>query len=102
MLLEGEGYVACYALTGAAGLELIARIDADAVLLDYALPDMTGADVGQALRLDPSTSGIKILMCTSTPEETVRPHFSGYHAFLVKPVALQHLMRELETALTRH
>lgn len=34
MLLELEGYIAGFALTGAAGLDLVFRSSADAVLLD--------------------------------------------------------------------
>jgi len=98
MLLEAEGYVAEYALTGAAGLALVNRMGADAVLLDFMLPDMTGAAVGNALRRSTATSGIKILMCTSTPEETVRAEFSSYNAFLCKPVAHGHLVRALVSA----
>jgi len=99
MLLELEGYVAQYALTGASGLVLIETMGADAVLLDFALPDMTGAEVGHALRRNPATSGVKILMCTSTLEETVKPRFADYDAFLEKPVAHYRLMHELEGAL---
>jgi CheY-like chemotaxis protein len=55
MLLELEGYIACFALTGAAGLNLVFRSGAHAVVLDYMLPDMTGADVAIALRADPAT-----------------------------------------------
>jgi CheY-like chemotaxis protein len=99
LLLELGGYVAQYALTGATGLELVGRISPDAVLLDFVLPDMTGAEVARALRREAATSGIKILMCTSTLEETVRPQFSDYAAFLEKPVAHSRLMHELQGAL---
>ena len=101
-LLELEGYIACFALTGAAGLDLVFRSSADAVLLDYVLPDMTGADVAIALRADPATRKLPILMCTGTAEATVRESFSAYHAFLVKPVAHADLMRSLDLAFAPH
>ena len=102
MLLELEGYIACFALTGAAGLDLVFRSSADAVLLDYVLPDMTGADVAIALRADPATRKLPILMCTGTAEATVRESFSAYDAFLVKPVAHADLMRSLDLAFAPH
>ena len=68
MLLELEGYIACFALTGAAGLNLVFRSGAHAVVLDHMLPDMTGADVAIALRADPATRELPILMCTSTAD----------------------------------
>jgi CheY-like chemotaxis protein len=101
-LLELEGYIACFALTGAAGLDLVFRSRTDAVLLDYMLPDMTGADVAIALRADPATRKLPILMCTGTAEATVRERFSSYHAFLAKPVAHADLMRSLDLAFAPH
>jgi CheY-like chemotaxis protein len=67
MLLQLEGYIACFAMTGAAGTDLVSRSSADAVLLDYILPDMTGADVAIALRADPATRKVHIIMCTAVP-----------------------------------
>jgi CheY-like chemotaxis protein len=102
MLLEHEGYVVCFALSGAAGLDLVLRSGADAVLLDYVLPDMTGADVAIALRADPATRELHIIMCSGTAEATVRERFSAYDAFLTKPVAYVDLMRSLDLAFTPH
>jgi len=98
MLLQLEGYIACFAMTGAAGTDLVSRSSADAVLLDYILPDMTGADVAIALRADPATRKVHIIMCTGSSEVTVRERFSDYHAFLAKPVAHADLMRSLDLA----
>jgi len=98
ILLELEGYIVRIALTGAAGMELVVSSSAHAVLLDYELPDMTGADVAMALRGHPRTRKVHIIMCTGTAEVTVRERFSDYHAFLAKPVAHADLMRSLDLA----
>ena len=102
MTLEREGYLASFAVTGAAGLEMVLRSSADAVLLDYMLPDMTGADVAIALRADPVTRKLHIIMCTGTAEAMVRERFSDYDGFLAKPVAHADLMRSLDSAFTPH
>jgi len=102
LLLELEGYTACFALTGAAAIDLALRSSADAVLLDYMLPDMTGAEVAIALRADPKTRKVHIIMCTGTAEATVRESFADYHAFLTKPVAPTDLMRSLDLAFASH
>jgi len=102
LLLELEGYTACFARTGAAGIDLAVRSSADAVLLDYMLPDMTGADVAIALRADPKTRKVHIIMCTGTAEATVRERFADYHAVLAKPVAPADLMRSLDLAFATH
>lgn len=102
LLLEHEGYVATFAVTGAEGLELMASGEADAILLDYMLPDMTGADIAIALRADPARRHVHIIMCTGTDEVTVRKTFTDYHAFLAKPVALADLVRSLDRAFAKH
>ena len=71
-MLELKGYSACFAVTGEAGMDLVVRSRADAVLLDYMLPDTTGADVAIALRADPTTRKVHIIMCTGTAEVMVR------------------------------
>jgi CheY-like chemotaxis protein len=101
MLLESKGYRASFALTGTAGLALVASTGAHAVLLDYMLPDMTGADVAVILRSAPATCEVPILMCTGTAEAIVRKTFSAYHTFLVKPVAPVDLMRALDSVFTQ-
>ena len=102
LMLELEGYLVSFAVTGTAGLEMVSRCRADAVLLDYMLPDMTGADIGIALRADPTTRKVHSIMCTGTDELTVREGFSDYHAFLAKPVAHADLMRSLDLAFALH
>jgi two-component system, OmpR family, phosphate regulon response regulator PhoB len=102
VLLELEGYIARFALTGATGMDLVLRSRPDAVVLDYMLPDMTGAEVAIALRADPTTRKVHIIMCTGTAEVTVRERFTDYHAFLTKPVAPADLMRSLDLAFATH
>jgi CheY-like chemotaxis protein len=99
MLLRSEGYGAQYALSGKAGIALSCALDADAVLLDYMLPDMNGAEVGEQLRRMPEMQNLKIVMCTSMPEEIVQPRFGDYDAYLTKPVLRDRLVRTLDTAL---
>jgi len=99
MLLEAEGYRALYALSGKTALALVEAEAPDALLLDYMLPDMSGGEVGLALRSSPSAVNLRILMYTSTPEEVVRPVFDDYDAFLGKPVLHDRLVTALDRAL---
>lgn len=50
VVLEREGYVVLTANDGATGLTLFGTNQVDAVILDYAMPGMDGAQVAQALR----------------------------------------------------
>ena len=57
--------------------------------------------VAMAFRADPETRKVEIIMCTGTPEVTLR-EVADYHGFLTKPVALTDLMRSLDLAFKTH
>ncbi|MEO7057274.1 MAG: response regulator [Caldimonas sp.] len=86
MLLELEGYRALGATDGPAGIRIAEEVRADLVVLDFMLPDMNGAAIGKVLRAHPFLGGVRIVMCSATPEATVRRSFTGYDVFLTKPV----------------
>lgn len=50
ILLERAGYTVLGALDGGEGIELFAQHPIDAVVLDYAMPGMNGAEVATRLR----------------------------------------------------
>jgi CheY-like chemotaxis protein len=63
MLLQREGYEVLTALSGGVGLELFKANPVEAVVLDYAMPEMDGGQVAEELkRLNPS---IKILLLSA-------------------------------------
>ena len=62
-------------------------------MLDYMMPVMSGAQMGQALRASPDTRDMKIVMNSSLPEEAVRDHFDSYDAYLRKPYKLDVALR---------
>ncbi len=86
MLLELEGYRALGAIDGPTGIGLAEEAGADLVVLDFMLPGMDGAAIGNALRAHPAFGNLRIVMCSATPEPTVRRSFTGYDVFLLKPV----------------
>jgi len=85
LILEDEGYEAHCAVNGRQGLDRVAEVQPQLVVIDYMMPIMNGAAMGQALRESPLTRQIKIVMNSSLPEAAVRQHFDGYDAFLRKP-----------------
>lgn len=73
MVLESTGYSVLTAASAQAGLALFASCPADAVLLDYGMPEMNGGEVAAAMKaMKPE---IPILMLSALPSlpEDARP-----------------------------
>jgi signal transduction histidine kinase/DNA-binding response OmpR family regulator len=64
-MLAGANYHVDQAMTGADGLRQARSLKPDAILLDVNLPDMSGLDVCRALRQDPLTASLPIVILTS-------------------------------------
>jgi CheY-like chemotaxis protein len=64
-LLVGEGYEVSLVETGAGTRAAARQIRPDLLILDVRLPDMSGFEVLNLLRLDPETQSIPILLCTA-------------------------------------
>lgn len=99
MLLEMSGYAAFGETRGASGIRKAAEVGADLVILDFMLPEMNGAEIGKALRADASLAELRILMMSATPEPTVKQSFSGYDAFLAKPVFADDLLVAIDALI---
>jgi DNA-binding response OmpR family regulator len=62
--LEGEGFAVAQALTGAEMRQQLAAARPDLIVLDVLLPDADGRDLLAALKKDPKTSAIPVLLWT--------------------------------------
>jgi len=96
MLLEMSGYDAFGETAGANGIRKSTEVGADLVVLDFLLPEMNGAEIGTALRAEPSLAALKILMLSATPEAMVRHSFTAYDGFLAKPVFAEDLLAAID------
>ena len=73
MLLESQGYEVHTASSGREGLAMFARHRVPAVVLDYAMPEMNGAEVAAALkRLDPAVRILLFSAYVNLPKEELR------------------------------
>jgi CheY-like chemotaxis protein len=90
-ILEYTGHEVLDAPDGETGLALIRGARPDLVLLDLGLPVRDGRDVARALKADPATAGIPIIVETAAAEETTRDWALalGCSEFLEKPVELR-------------
>lgn len=70
MLLERAGYRVFTALDGIEGLEIFAREPIEAVVLDFAMPGMTGGEVASSMRVvKPHVPILMLSAYTSLPPE---------------------------------
>jgi two-component system alkaline phosphatase synthesis response regulator PhoP len=89
------------AADGEAALELARRERPDLIVLDVMMPRRTGLEVARALRLDPATATLPILMLTGLGEEKDREEVLalGVSGYLVKPFSPLELMKRVQEVL---
>lgn len=94
---DGEYRVLCVG-NGAQALRKIAESRPDIVLLDVIMPEKNGYEVCEAMRLDPATSGIPVLLLTGTfePFDSRRADAAGADGHLTKPFESHTLVARVE------
>ena len=86
---------------GTTALSLAKQVIPHLILLDWMMPGMDGLEVLEALRSDPETSGIHIIMLTARDqkEDIDRGLAAGADAYLVKPFSPLVLLKAVDEAL---
>ena len=69
MLLRDEDFDVKVAVIGTGAYDLIRTSRPDLVILDVRLPDISGWDILQALKLNPETAQIPVLVCSAAVQE---------------------------------
>lgn len=87
-LLEHMGHEVFVAYTGARALEVAHERRPDVVLLDLALPDVSGFDVARSMRKDAGLTATRIIGLTGfgSDEHRKRAKEAGLDDYVVKPV----------------
>jgi CheY-like chemotaxis protein len=101
LALEISGFEVTAAYTGAEALDRARGHKPTAIVLDVRLPDMTGWDVCTALKADPETEQIPIIILTAAASATL-PQQAGAHgcaAYLLKPCFPDHLTRTVREVI---
>jgi len=93
------------ATDGEDALDQLSMRAADLVLLDHAMPGMTGIDVVKALRANPEHASAKarIVMITGYGDRkhVASARDAGVDEFLVKPITTRGLLLRIEAALAK-
>ena len=101
--LRAEGYRVLLAADGPQALDLAARGNPDLVLLDVALPLLSGHEVLRRLRLSPATARTPVLLLSglASPLEAGPARSLGAQGVIAKPFSPAELLRRVAEALPR-
>ncbi|MES1243353.1 MAG: response regulator [Acidobacteriota bacterium] len=88
--LSGAGYRVRQAMSGSVGLLLARQLEPAAITLDVMMPGMDGWRVLQALKSDPRTAQIPVVVC-SIVDNRALGYRLGASDYLIKPVNPQQL-----------
>jgi chemosensory pili system protein ChpA (sensor histidine kinase/response regulator) len=102
-LMHDAGYEVSSARDGLDALGMVQRHRPDILLVDLEMPRMNGLELTTALRNDPATRSLPIVMITSrfTDKHHQLAMEAGVDAFLTKPYSEDHLLGVMERLLMK-
>lgn len=75
--LEADEYAVEWARNGCEGLRLVHAWEPDLVFLDVRMPEMDGLELLRALRSDPATASVPVVMLTNYDDDGMRREAEG-------------------------
>ncbi len=101
--LEKEGFSIVKAYDGEAALGLVRPEKPDLMILDLMLPKMNGLDVCKAIRRNPETANLPIIMLTAKGEEIdkIIGLEIGADDYITKPFSIKELIARVRAILRR-
>jgi CheY-like chemotaxis protein len=102
LVLEGEGFEIDEAADGQLAMERIRLAPPDLLFLDLNIPGTTGAEVLHAVKTDPATASIRVIVVTATGEEGRAAALRlGADEYFTKPFSPIALLGTVERVLER-
>ena len=100
LVLEEDGYEVEEVTDGEAGIAAVRARPPDIVLLDLNIPVVSGDQVLETLKADPSTAAVLVVIVTATGEEgRQRALAQGADGYITKPFSPLALLRTVERVL---
>lgn len=98
-LLSRAGYDVVVRDNGDAGLAAAMSHLPDLVILDWMMPGLSGVEVCRAIRADPRTKGVAVLMLTSKAQEgdIDQAFTAGADDYMVKPFRGRELVSRVQS-----
>ncbi len=98
-LLTRDGLRVSHAAEGAAALVLLRQDPPDLVILDHMLPGMSGLEVLTAVRADPESRNLPVMMLTARGRDREMAEAAGADRFMTKPFSNAEIIAEVRTML---
>ena len=98
MYLEAQGFTVSVAGSGAEALSRIGEASPELVISDCAMPHMTGVELSERLKSDPSTARLPVLLMSGSMRSQIAQS-SSYDGFLSKPFLAENLLVEVRKLL---
>ena len=95
--LEQAGHAVLEAADGPSALDQARAAKPDAILLDVALPALSGLEVCRRLKEDPGTAATPVILLTGLPQPEGPP--AQAEGWLIKPFTPAAVAQEVERAL---
>jgi CheY-like chemotaxis protein len=102
-MILGARYEPVFATDGEEAVEKALEEDPDLILMDVVMPKMDGFEACRAIRANPDTNGIPIIMVTTRgePVNVEMGYASGCNDYITKPIDGAELLRKLENLLEK-
>jgi two-component system, OmpR family, phosphate regulon response regulator PhoB len=101
--LVRSGYEVAVARDGHEALQIARERTPAIALVDVTMPGLDGYEVARALRTDPATSGVQLILLTgrTAPADVARGFEAGVDDYITKPFSPQALQLRVAEALRR-
>jgi two-component system chemotaxis response regulator CheY len=88
---------------GKEAIDLIAQNSFDFVLLDINMPEMNGMETLKAIRANPDTAKLPVIMCTSVAEkgQVMEAIKAGASNYIVKPFQPEDLQKKIKATFEK-
>ena len=96
-ILHSRGYETVEAATGSEAVTKTSSTRPDLIVMDFDLPDMTGADAARIIKNDPRTQMIPIIGCSALSGSEFRHAAleAGMVEYLIKPLSEERITAKI-------
>lgn len=102
LILSRKGFEVVGARGGVEGLEIIARLKPNLVLLDLMMPDIDGWEVYQRMKADEGMQNIPVIVVTAKAQnidKVLGLHIAKVDDYITKPFGPSELLKSVEKVL---